>query len=106
MPVSIGLDYTSGQWKICLLDNGQPTELYTCTTTDEVVVLVRRVCSLYPEPSIVFALPLDLPFNLLSDLTEEQIEHILQPLLPQPAQQEIKIGLPTLSRLTRQSYWA
>lgn len=104
--LSIGVDYTPGQWKICVVDQGQPTELHTFAVASEVLAFVSQICALYPEPTIVLSLDVATPFSALQAFTDEQLDRLAQRYHPTPAFPEVREVLQALRRLSLRSYCA
>jgi hypothetical protein len=101
MTLSIGVAYTPGQWKVCVVDQGQPTELHTCTTPSTLLDLVTQICARDPEPTLVLSLPANSPFCALRNITVEQQERLTGAL-------PVEVGevLQSLRALSAQSYCA
>lgn len=101
MTVSIGVDYTSGQWKSCVIDRGHLTELRAFSSSDELLEFVDRICTLYPEPTLGVSLDLALPFCPLQNLSDEQF--LLRDLFGDTVSEQ-GIILQRLSTLSLHSY--
>ncbi len=71
MTMSIGIDYTFGEWKTCFAENGQTIELCTFADSDAILAYIERICSIYPEP--ILALSSTLETTLCSLQALEQI---------------------------------
>lgn len=104
--VSIGVDYTPGQWKACRVEQGRPVELHTFPQIDELLAAVRQMCAHYPEPTIVISLDVATPFSALSAFTEEQLDRVSQRYHPIPAKVEIKTAFKALHSMSIRSYCA
>ena len=72
MAMSIGIDYTSTTWKLCLLENGQVVELQHFPHVDETLAYIEQMCVLYPEPVIALATSRETTLSSLSVLADEQ----------------------------------
>lgn len=106
MSISIGIDCTPGQYRVCRVEQGQPAEFHCFETTDELLAAVRQLCARYPEPTIVVALDGATPFVSLAALTDDQLERPGQRSLPTPPFSELTSILRTLRALSSQSYCA
>ena len=106
MTVSIGVDYTPGQWRVCRVEQGHPAELHLFGSADDMLAAVRRLCAQYPEPTIVVSLDVATPFVPLPSLNDEQLELLVQRYHPTPAFREIKAALRALCVLSLRSYCA
>lgn len=106
MTVSIGVDYVAEQWRMCLIEEGRPATLHTCSTSDELLALVRQTCVTYPEPTIVVSLDVTTPFSALPALTDEQLDRLAQRYHPTPAFTEVRTVLQALRVLSLHSYCA
>src|SRR5271165_371871 len=106
MAVSIGIDYVSGQWKSCIIDQGHLTEFRAFVTTNELLTFIDQECSFYPEPSIVVSLDALTPFSALRALSAEQIRKSLQNSTSASTLSEISEMLSALCLLSLHSYCA
>lgn len=106
MTQSLGIDYTSGQWRICRVEQGQAAELHVFGNTDEMLATLRQLCAQYPEPTIVVSLDVATPFVALSTLNDEQLERLVQRYHPTLAFIEVKAALQALRALSLSSYCA
>jgi hypothetical protein len=93
--VSIGIDYSGGDWKLCLLEDGKASECLRFHEQEEAFRWLSHTTALYPEPTIGLSSLLDCAFCPLSALTGQlcafpgSTEHVLSDFL---------ISLSTLSR--------
>ena len=106
MAVNIGVDYMSGQWRVCRVEQGQAVELHLFGHADEMVATVRQLCAQYPEPTIVVSLDVSTPFVPLADLSDERLERLVGRYHPTPAFTEVKAALQALRALSLRSYCA
>lgn len=106
MTISIGVDYTPEQWRVCGVDQGKPVELHTFATAGELLALVRQICALYPEPTIVVSLEVTTPFSALPALTDEQIDRLVRRYHPTQAFIEAREVLRSLRSMSMRSYCA
>jgi predicted butyrate kinase (DUF1464 family) len=106
MTISIGIDYTPGQWRVCSVEPGRQAEFQVCTTVEQMQALVSQVCALYPEPTIVVSLPVATAFHALTALTEPQIDQLARCAHPTSACDEIKEALQAVRSLSLRSYCA
>jgi Protein of unknown function (DUF1464) len=93
--VSIGIDYSGGDWKLCLLEDGEPSECLRFSEQEQAFRWLSHTSALYPEPTIGLSSLLDCAFCPLSALAGHLVassgstEHALPDFL---------ISLSTLSR--------
>lgn len=106
MAVHIGIDYTPGQWRVCVLEEGRPADLRFFSTVDEMLGMLSQICASYPEPTMVVSLAVITPFVALADLSDEQLERLVQRYHPTPAFLEVKTALQALRALSLHSYCA
>jgi predicted butyrate kinase (DUF1464 family) len=106
MAVSIGIDYTQGQWRVCRVEQGQLAEFRLFGSVEEMLVVVRQLCAQYPEPTIGISLDVATPFVSLPTLSDEQLERLVQRYHPTPAFIEVKAGLQALRTLSLRAYCA
>ena len=106
MTQSIGIDYTSGQWRVCRVEQGQAADLLLFGHADEMLMTMRQFCTQYPEPTIVVSLDVAAPFIALPTLSDERLERLVQRYHPTPAFTEVKAALQTLRALSSRGYCA
>lgn len=106
MTISIGVDYMPEQWRVCGVDQGKAVEFHTFATAGELLALVRQICALYPEPTIVVSLDVTTPFSALSTLTDEQVDRLGRRYHPTPAFTEVREVLQSLRSMSMRSYCA
>lgn len=106
MTIRIGIDYFPEQWRVCGVEQGKAVELHTLAETGELLTLVRQMCALYPEPTIVLSLDVSTPFRALAELTDEQIDRLVQRYHPAPAFTEIREVLRALRSMSARVYCA
>ncbi|HEY4387295.1 MAG TPA: DUF1464 family protein [Ktedonobacteraceae bacterium] len=53
--ISIGIDYSRIDWKVCLIEDGQTMDYLTFPDQESVVRWLAHTCALYPEPAIGFS---------------------------------------------------
>lgn len=104
--MSIGVDYTPGQWRVCCVEQDRGIGFYSCATVDELQSVVQRLSASSPQPAIVIALDVMAPFSLLALLKEEQLDQLLQRYHPSPTRLEVRHALEILRSLSPQSYCA
>lgn len=104
--VHIGVAYEPEQWRVCCVERGKATELQLCEQTDAMLTAVRRLCTQYPEPTIVLALDVSMPFMSLAALNEAHLEQLLQPVYSTSARIQIKAALQALRAFSLHSYCA
>lgn len=66
MSLSIGVSCGRENWKTCLMENGQPLEHNTFVDCVAARAYLERICTLYPEPTIVVSSDLSTPFTRLA----------------------------------------
>src|SRR5260370_16812293 len=82
MALSMGIDYSQGRWKTCLIENGIPLELLTLADTHAAFAYVEEVCAIYPELSIALSSPFDTVFGPLHTITASSLlQHDLKDFL-------------------------
>jgi predicted butyrate kinase (DUF1464 family) len=106
MTINIGVDYTAGQWKSCVVGQGHLAELHIFATSGEMLASLSQVCALYPEPTIVLALDATVPFGALQDLTDEQLERLAQSYRPVSSGIEVREALEAFGSLSLHCYSA
>jgi predicted butyrate kinase (DUF1464 family) len=106
MTISIGIDYTPGQWRVCSIESGRQAEFQLCTTARQMQTLVSQVCALYPEPTIVVSCQVATAFHGLATLTEAQIDHLAMHVWPASTCAEVKEVLQAVRSLSLRSYCA
>lgn len=106
MTISIGIDYTPGQWRVCSVEPDRQAEYQRCATAGEMQALISQVCALYPEPTIVVSLRAATPFGALATLTDRQLEQLAQQAHPASACTEAMETLLAVRSLSLRSYCA
>ena len=76
MALSIGIDYSKGAWKSCLMENGRPLELQLFNDNAAALTYLRQTCALYPDPMIALASDVNILLTSLSNPTEQQSHEI------------------------------
>jgi predicted butyrate kinase (DUF1464 family) len=77
MSVSLGVSYSMGNWKTCLVENGQVLEFYSFVDHVAVRAYLEHTCTLYPEPTIVVSTDLETPFTSLVDISWTRVEDMI-----------------------------
>lgn len=106
MTMSIGIDYTPGQWRVCSIESDKQAEFQVCPTVREMRALVSQVCALYPEPTIVLSFQVATAFHALAALNEAQIDHLARRTRPASACSEVKEALQVVRSLSLHAYCA
>jgi len=106
MTISIGIDYTPGQWRVCSIESGKQAEFQVCPTVREMRALVSQVCALYPEPTIVMSFQVATAFHALAALSEAQLDQLARHTHPASACTEVKEALQAVRSLSLRTYCA
>ncbi len=106
MAISIGVDYVGGQWRYCVIDQGNLSELHTFADAGTLLTALNQTCTLYPEPGLVLALNAQTPLRALSTLTEPQLVRLLREDAAAFAFPADLAAMQTLYALSIQSYCA
>ena len=77
MSVSIGVSYSMGNWKTCLMENGQALELYSFVDPVAARGYLAHTCTVYPEPTIVVSTDLETPFTRLVTISSTGLEEMI-----------------------------
>jgi predicted butyrate kinase (DUF1464 family) len=84
MSVSLGVSYSMGNWKTCLVENGQVLEFYSFVDHVAVRAYLEHTCTHYPEPTMVVSTDLETPFTSLVNISWTHLEDmILQRYTPE-----------------------
>jgi predicted butyrate kinase (DUF1464 family) len=97
MTLCIGVDYSRGQCRISLRENGLTLQLSSFIDLASALTYLERICALYPEPTIVLAADLATPLTHLSVLTDQQLNQLTAHLKQQPADQHFLTAIRVMS---------
>lgn len=77
MSVSLGLSCNMGNWKTCLMENGQAWEFFSFVDHVALRAYLEHTCTLYPEPTIVLSTDLETPFTSLIKISRTCLEDMI-----------------------------
>lgn len=77
MSVSLGLSFNMGNWKTCLMENGQALEFFSFVDHVALRAYLEQTCTLYPEPTIVLSTDLETPFTSLIKTSRTCLEDMI-----------------------------
>ena len=77
MSVSLGLSCNMGNWKTCLMENGQALEFFSFADHVALRAYLEHTCTLYPEPTIVLSTDLETPFTSLIKVSRPCLEDMI-----------------------------
>jgi predicted butyrate kinase (DUF1464 family) len=77
MSISLGLSYNVGNWKTCLIENGQALEFFSFVDHVALRAYLEHTCTLYPEPTIVVSTDLEIPFTSLIKVSRAYLEDMI-----------------------------
>lgn len=77
MSVSLGLSCNMGNWKTCLMENGQALEFFSFVDHVALRAYLEQTCTLYPEPTIVLSTDLETPFTSLIKISRTCLEDMI-----------------------------
>jgi hypothetical protein len=102
--VSIGIDYSGTEWKLCLLEDGRTTDCQRFIDEKDAVNWLFHICALYSDLTLGFSSYLDCALNPLFALSG----HELQSLFPSSNQHSLDHSLldflSSLSSFSHNSY--
>jgi predicted butyrate kinase (DUF1464 family) len=104
MALGIGIEYDPGSWKICLSENGQLIECQVFEQPATALVYIERLCTLYPEPLMVFTAPWETPFLSASEITDWSAVDGYPASRFLPEQADFLETLRTFSKVSSQTY--
>lgn len=106
MAVSFGLDYASGQWKVCRVEQGQLAEQHVFENAHTLLEALHRFSAANPEAPLVISLDVATPFATLSELSAERLERLARRYHPTPAFREVTAVLQAVRTLSARCYCA
>ncbi|HEX7736206.1 MAG TPA: DUF1464 family protein [Ktedonobacteraceae bacterium] len=106
MAVSFGIDYTPGQWQVCRVEQGKLTEHRMFEGASELLAELLAELERYPAATIVVSLDVATPFAPLPELSDEQLERLVQRYHPTPAFREVIETLRAVRALSSRCYCA
>jgi hypothetical protein len=78
MALSIGIDCSITQWRICLREHGKILHLRSFEDVSLAISYLERICALYPEPTIVLPAGNSDSLARLSIITDQQCADLME----------------------------
>lgn len=104
MALSIGMIREVHAWKTCMLEDGQVVESCAFDDTASALAYVARICVDYPELTLALSSEGEAPFLALSDIADQQLESLSNPLIMGLDAQEASQLLIAIRNINLHSY--